>query len=150
MQSFLTRECDYAIRITAYLAGLKSKSQMSVSEISKKIHVSRSYAARIIHVLKTGGLLKTTQGLYGGVSLARKAEEISFYDIMRIMKFQAVLNDCLGDKDVCSFPAICKVHSFLAQQERKLIDEFKKAKISDYVFDENSIDQINCAHNVTQ
>lgn len=146
MQSFLTRECDYAIRITAFLAGMKSKDQLSVSELSERIHVSKSYAARIIHTLKLGGIIKTTQGLYGGVSLARPAEEITFYDIMQAMSFKAVLNDCLASKDVCSFPAICKVHSFLAVQERKLMDEFKMAKISDYAFDESSIDKINCAH----
>ncbi|HEX2961143.1 MAG TPA: Rrf2 family transcriptional regulator [Ignavibacteriales bacterium] len=145
MQSFITRECDYALRITVFLAGLKSKSQLSVSELSERLHVSKSYAARIVHTLKLGGIIKTTQGLYGGVSLARAAEAITFYDVMQAMNFEAALNDCLASKDVCSFPAVCKVHGFLAIQEKKLMDEFKKAKISDYAFDEDSIDKINCA-----
>lgn len=143
MQSFISRECDYAIRITAYLAGLKSKSQMSVSEISGKLHISKSYAARIIHTLKNSGILHTTQGLYGGVSLARSSDEISFFDILTAMSFNTNLNDCIGDKSICGFPSICKVHSFLAQQQSMLFDEFKKARITDYAFDEKQIDTIN-------
>lgn len=144
MQSFITRECDYAIRITAFLAGLKSKDQLSVSELSERLHVSRSYAARIVHVLKTGGIVKTTQGLYGGVSLAKDASKISFFDIMQIMQLKSTLNECLASKDICQFPSICKVHGFLAQQEKRLFEELKNAMISDYAFDEILIDKINC------
>ncbi|MCU7494144.1 MAG: Rrf2 family transcriptional regulator [Ignavibacteria bacterium] len=143
MQSYLTRECDYAIRITAFLAGLKSQKQLPVSEIAKRIHVTKSYAARIIHVLKNGGIVLTTQGLYGGVCLARDAGEISFYDVMQAMNFKATLNECLCNKDVCTFPKVCKVHAFFALQEKNLLDELKKAKISDYAFDEVTIDKIN-------
>jgi len=142
MQSFLTRECDYAIRITAYLAGLKSKPQMSVSELSEKLKISKKYAARIIHTLKNNGILKTTQGLYGGVSLNRSASNISVFDILLAMNFKSNLNECLGNKDICSFPVFCKVHSFMADQEKKLTDEFKKAKISDLAFDEGRIERM--------
>ncbi|MGE5498192.1 MAG: RrF2 family transcriptional regulator [Syntrophothermus sp.] len=145
MSSFITRESDYAIRITAFLAGMKSKTQAAVSEISERLHISRSYAARIIHELKKGGIVKTTQGLYGGVSLAREASEISFYDVLQAMKFKTSLNDCLESKDACLFPSVCKVHGFLGGLERKLFEELKKNRISDYAFDESLIDSVNSA-----
>lgn len=141
MQSFISRECDYAIRITAYLAGLKSKSQMPVSEISLKLKISKQYAARIIHTLKNAGILKTTQGVLGGVSLAKPGNEISFLDILKAMNFNSNLNDCTGDKTICGFPSICRVHSFLAKQEARLLQEFKNARISDYAFNERQIDK---------
>jgi Rrf2 family protein len=139
MQSFLTRECDYAIRITAFLAGLKSKPQMSVSELSEKLNISKIYAARIIHKLKNNGILKTTQGLYGGVSLNRSASKISVFDILNAMDFKSNLNECLGNNGICSFPSFCKVHLFMAEQEKRLNEEFKKAKISDLAFDEAKV-----------
>lgn len=143
MQSYLTRECDYAIRITAYLAGLKSKPQMSVSELSEKLHISKSYTARIIHTLKNGGILKTTQGLYGGVSLGKTASDISVFDILTAMNFKSNLNECIGNKGICTFPSVCKVHSFMAAQEQLLNNEFKKARISDLAFDEQIVNKVN-------
>ncbi|MDZ7767134.1 MAG: hypothetical protein U5K00_22430 [Melioribacteraceae bacterium] len=42
MQTYITREQDYALRITSALAALKENEQLPVSELSKRLYISKT------------------------------------------------------------------------------------------------------------
>jgi Rrf2 family nitric oxide-sensitive transcriptional repressor len=133
MQTYISREQDYALRITSALAELKENEQLPVSELSKRLYISKNFTARIVHKLKKSGILSTTQGKYGGVSLNRKPDELSLYEVLDTIGFKTKFNKCLDERFHCVFSNKCLFHSFFDEEESKFHERMKKKMISDFV-----------------
>jgi len=133
MQTYITKEQDYALRITSELATLKQKEQLPVSELSKRLYISKNFAARIVHTLAKSGILITTQGKYGGVSLNRNAEKLSVYEVLYTIGFKTKFNECLDERFHCEFSNKCLFHSFFDEEEKKFHERMKSKMISDFL-----------------
>ncbi len=133
MQTYITREQDYALRITSALAALKENKQLPVSELSKKLYISKNFAARIVHTLTKAGILSTTQGKYGGVSLKKNPDKLSIYEVLDTIGFKTKFNHCLDEKFHCEFSNKCLFHSFFSDEEKKLHEKMKTKMISDFL-----------------
>ena len=78
---YLLKSCIYAIRSSLYLAAEKDKKFVSISEISKLLNIPFHYLTKILQTLTHSGLVVSTKGPHGGVSLNKPADKISIYDI---------------------------------------------------------------------
>ncbi len=134
IHSFISREQDYALRITAFLASLDKGEIINVNKLSKKLYLSKSFSARIIHKLKNANITGSVQGKYGGVFLKVNPEDISIWDILNIIGFKVRLNDCMDEHFICELEFGCRFHLFFVEQEKILMDKLKSQKISDYLF----------------
>jgi len=134
MQSFISREQDYALRITARLAELKAGEQISIREISKDMFISKIFAARIVHKLKLAGIIGTTQGKAGGVFLLQNPKKLTAFDVLTVVGFKVKYNNCLYDDFKCELKEACRFHGFFNRQEILMAEQLKKMKISDFTF----------------
>ena len=134
MQTYISREQDYALRITATLAGLKNGNHLSVKELSQKLYISRNFAARIVHNLKHKGILGTKQGHTGGVYLNINADELSVYDVLNAVGFKIKFNQCLSADFNCDLVTKCRFHCFFYEQEYAFTQNMKAKKISEFLF----------------
>lgn len=103
------RQTDYAARIVLHLASLPPGSQLTAGEISAARILPAPFVRRIVGRLAAAGILRTSRGARGGVSLARPAEEISLLDILRAMEGGVVLNACVDDAAACPLTPSCPV-----------------------------------------
>lgn len=133
MQTYISREQDYALRITSALAPLKEKEQLPVSELSKRLYISKNFAARIVHTLTKNGILSTTQGKYGGVSLKKNPKKLSVYEVLETIGFKTKFNQCLDERFHCEFSNKCLFHSFFDEEEKKFHERMKSKMISDFL-----------------
>lgn len=134
--SFISREQDYALRITAYLAGLQKDEFISVSKLSEKLFISQKFASRIIHKLKKAGITGSIQGKYGGVYLKSDPNKLSLYDVLSTIGFKIKFNDCLKENFICELVFGCKFHSFFVNEERFLMEKLQNRKISEFILRE--------------
>ncbi|AFH48808.1 Putative transcriptional regulator [Ignavibacterium album JCM 16511] len=134
--SFISREQDYALRMTAFLAGLPNGEFISIPELAEKLFISKKFASRIIHKLKKSNITDSVQGRYGGVFIKADPEKLSIFDVLNTIGFKVKFNDCLKENFACELMLGCKFHSFWMNQEFLLIEKLKKQKISDYVLKE--------------
>lgn len=134
MHTFISREQDYALRITARLAELKKGEQLSVRELSQSMFISKIFAARIVHKLKIAGILGTNQGKTGGVFLNSSPKKLTAFDVLNVIGFKVKYNNCLSDHFNCALLGSCRFHGFFHTQEDALMAQFKKMKISDFLF----------------
>jgi len=133
MQTYITREQDYALRIISTLAALNKNDQLPVSELSRRLYISKNFAARIVHKLTKNGILVTTQGKYGGVSLKKRADKLSVYEVLSTIGFKTKFNQCLDERFPCEFSNKCLFHSFFDEEEKKLHEKLKQKMISEFV-----------------
>ncbi len=138
MQSFISREQDYALRITARLADLKKGEHLSVRELSGEMFISKIFAARIVHKLKLSGIVGTTQGKAGGVYLIHNPKKLSVYEVLNVIGFKVKYNNCLYKEFHCELIGACRFHGFFHRQQESLMTELKKMKVSEFTFNKTN------------
>ncbi|MCX7875223.1 MAG: Rrf2 family transcriptional regulator [Melioribacteraceae bacterium] len=134
--SFISREQDYALRMTAYLAALPKGEFINVPTLAQRLFISQKFASRIIHKLKKAKITDSIQGKYGGVFLKADPKKLSLYDVLNTIGFKVKFNDCLKKEFKCELKFGCKFHAFWVNEEEILINKLKKEKISDYLLKE--------------
>lgn len=132
MKTFISKEQDYALRIVAYLCGLENDKLISVKELSSKLAISYSFAARIVHKLKNEKIIKTIQGQKGGITLNLSARDVSVYDVIMAIGEPAKINDCVCPGINHELANACKFHGYFQKIENDLYNKFKETKISNF------------------
>ena len=126
----ITRQADYAVRAVHYLTTLGTEKRASTSLIAEKQHIPPSFLAKIISQLSVAGLLHTSRGARGGVSLAKAPEEISLLDVVEAIDGPILLNECVTDPSVCSFTADCPMHEVWCEAQKDLVTRLQNTNFA--------------------
>jgi Rrf2 family protein len=103
------RHTDYAARIVLHLAALPAGAQVTAAQIASSRLLPPAFIRRIIGKLAAAGIVRTSRGAGGGVSLARPAAEISLLDVVTAMEGGLVLNACVDSPTACPLAESCPV-----------------------------------------
>ncbi|HBX70434.1 MAG TPA: Rrf2 family transcriptional regulator [Chloroflexi bacterium] len=121
----ITRQADYAVRAVYYLTKLGPESRAATSQIADEQHIPPSFLAKIISQLSVAGLLHTSRGARGGVSLARSAEDISLLDVVEAIDGPILLNECVSDAGACTFSSDCPMQPIWCEAQKDLVGRLK-------------------------
>jgi Rrf2 family protein len=121
----ITRQADYAVRAVAYLAKLGSDRRAATSQIALEQQIPPSFLAKIVSQLSVAGLLQTSRGARGGVSLARTPQEISLLEVVEAIDGPILLNECVLDIDACTFSKDCPMHPIWCASQAELVERLK-------------------------
>lgn len=103
----ITRQADYAVRAVLYLARLGRGNRAATSQIAEEQHIPPSFLAKIISQLSIAGLLNTSRGARGGVTLAREPEAITLLEVVEAIDGPIRLNECAHADGMCAFTDEC-------------------------------------------
>jgi Rrf2 family protein len=121
----ITRQADYAVRAVLYLARLGDNERAATSTIAEEQRIPPSFLAKIISQLSIAGLLHTSRGARGGVTLARDPKDISLLEVIEAIDGPIQLNECVGDDTVCSFDDDCPLRSVWCDAQEMLVRRLK-------------------------
>ena len=128
----ITRQADYALRAAIYLAALTPEEKASTAEIAERQCIPPSFLAKIISQLSLAGIIQTSRGARGGVSLARSAEEVSILDVVEAIDGPLALNACTANPAGCPCHENCPLCEFWAETRAELATKLGGAKLASY------------------
>ena len=128
----ITRQADYALRAMIYLAKLDPTQRAATSQIAEAQRIPPSFLAKIISQLSIAGLIHTSRGARGGVSMARSPEQVSVLEVVEAIDGPISLNDCTGDPSTCPFGEDCPLRSLWCETQSELIDRLRKTKFASF------------------
>ena len=102
----LSTKSKYGVRAMVALAANKDNAPVSISSISKKENISACYLEQLFIFLKNGNLIKSVRGAKGGYILAKRADQITVGDILKLLEGPIEIADCT-DGILCSRAANC-------------------------------------------
>ena len=124
----IRRHTDYATRIVLHLSMLGDGAKITAEEVARKRLLPRAFVRRIVRRLGAAGILRTTRGAGGGISLALPPSEISLFDIVEAMEGGLVLNACVGNPQACPLTVLCPVQSAWTEVTGQLADALKSVR----------------------
>ncbi|MFZ5818999.1 MAG: RrF2 family transcriptional regulator [Chloroflexota bacterium] len=121
----ITRQADYAVRAVLYLARMKSDQRAATSTIAQEQRIPPSFLAKIISQLSIAGLLHTSRGARGGVTLAREPGDITLLEVIEAIDGPIMLNECVGDSATCTFDENCPLKPVWCDAQNELVARLK-------------------------
>ncbi len=76
---------EYGLRCLLQVAQRPGPEPVGISEIAAAEGLSPEYTAKLMRIMRRGGLLKSFRGANGGYLLSRPAEEISVWDALIVL-----------------------------------------------------------------
>jgi Rrf2 family protein len=123
----ITRQADYAVRAVLYLAEQDANGRAPTSRIAQQMRIPPSFLAKIVSQLSVAGVVQTSRGARGGVSLAREPKDITLLEVIEAIDGPITLNECVPDRSACAFGDDCPVHDIWCDNQTKLVEQLGKA-----------------------
>lgn len=123
-------ETDYSLRIMQTLA--QESRRCMASELAQKTCISQSVALKVLKKLHSADLVTSRSGKSGGYELARKADNISLYDIIIASGEDTNINVCIDCNYECSRmedKEKCVLHRLFGSLSDNLADKLKSVTL---------------------
>ena len=103
----------YALRLMLDLAQQKDGEYTSLKDVSGRQSVSMKYLEQIVAQLCRAGYLRSLRGPQGGYRLARRPEDYTVGDILRVTEGDLSPTTCLQDEyNACPNASMCPTLPF--------------------------------------
>jgi len=121
----ITRQADYAVRAVLYLSRMGDNQRAATSKVAQAQRIPPSFLAKIISQLSIAGLLRTSRGARGGVTLARAPKDITLLEVVEAIDGPIMLNECVGDNATCAFDKDCPLRPVWCDAQEELVNRLR-------------------------
>ncbi len=115
----LSTKGQYGTRMLLDLALHQDEEPVLLKDIAQRQQISLPYLEHLVTPLIAGGIVRSTRGARGGVSLAKPPEQIKLSEVIQFLEGSIALVACVNDPGVCSRSESCVT--------RDVWDELKQA-----------------------
>ncbi|MBQ4479303.1 MAG: Rrf2 family transcriptional regulator [Victivallales bacterium] len=123
----------YGLRILLDLAIHGNGVQRSVKDIAQSQQISDKFISLIVVKLHRGGLIKTTRGIHGGLTLVKNPANIRLLDVVELMEGPVNLLDCLEPSATCNRMEHCAARKIWGSVNQKLVDALADVTLQDVI-----------------
>ena len=121
----ITRQADYAVRAVLHLSRMGGNQRAATSAVAQEQNIPPSFLAKIISQLSIAGLLHTSRGARGGVTLAREPKEITLLEVVEAIDGPIQLNECVGENSSCAFDHECPLRPVWCDAQDELVNRLR-------------------------
>jgi Rrf2 family protein len=115
-----------------HLSELENGGRAPTIKIASEQNIPPSFLAKIVSQLSVAGVVQTSRGARGGVSLAREAAEISLLEVIEAIDGPITLNECVTDPSACVFGDDCKVHEVWCDAQAQLVNKLASTNFASF------------------
>lgn len=103
----LSTRARYGTRALLDVALHHSEGPVLLRDIARRQEISLPYLEHLIAPLIVAGIVRSTRGARGGISLLKPPSEIKLSEVLDSLEGSIALVECLNDPKVCSRSGSC-------------------------------------------
>ncbi len=105
----LNKKTEYALLALGHLNASEAAAPVSVRSVAGRHGIPEALLAKVLQILKRGGVVASVKGAGGGYRLSRPIAEISLTDVFNLFNEPMALVECLDDNDGCAQAVDCNL-----------------------------------------
>lgn len=114
----LSQKARYALRALFVLGAQQGEEPVMIADIAEGANVPRKFLEQILLELKKRGVVHSLRGKFGGYTLGRKPQDITFAEVIRIIDGPLALSPCASRTayrkcDDCEDEVTCGIRKVL-------------------------------------
>lgn len=129
---------EYAIHSLFYLVDLPEQKTIGIREIARLHGITETYLSKIFAKLRKAGIVRSIAGVKGGYELAKRAEDVSFWDIVEAIEGASHLFRCaeirkknifVSDPRIFTDKSPCLIKVVMHEAEELMRDKLRKRSL---------------------
>ena len=134
---------EYGLRCLLRIAREGRGAGLTIPEISEAEGISGFYVAKLMRVLRRGGLVKSARGKIGGYTLSRPPGEIVVGEALALLGgrlFESdFCTDHAGAENICTSSVDCSIRSLWKAVQDMVDRVLSKTTLADLLGSENDV-----------
>jgi Rrf2 family protein len=129
----LSTRTRYGTRALLELALHGGKEPLSLKDIASQQQISLPYLEHLIAPLIAGGIIRSTKGPKGGISLARKPGDIKLIEITQLLEGSVAPVECIDNPEACKRSEFCATRDVWSQLKEVIEGVLEATTLQDLV-----------------
>ena len=118
----LSTKARYGARAMLEIALNYGKGHLLLREIAQRQEISRRYLERIMNMLVSAGLARSSRGQHGGFSLAKSPGEIRLSQVIQAVEGSIAPTPCVDDPKICNRVDICITRDIWEKLKKAMLE----------------------------
>ncbi len=141
----LSTRTRYGLRALLDIAAHSGGAPVQLKEIAERQDVSLSYLEHIVGPLIGGGILRSTRGMFGGVSLLKEPRDILLWDVVNLLEGSVAAVDCVPHPHVCPRTATCAARRLWSELTEAMRGVLAARTLADLMSNDDGTAEGSCA-----
>ncbi len=129
----LSTRGQYGTRALLELALHQGQGPVLLRDIAQRQQISLQYLEHLISPLIAGGIVRSTRGARGGVSLARAPEEIRLSEVVRLLEGSVAPVECVDNPEACNRSELCVTRDIWGELKQAIDGVLESTTLKDLV-----------------
>ncbi len=129
----LSTRGQYGTRALLELALHPGEGPVLLRDIAQRQQISLQYLDHLISPLIAGGIVRSTRGARGGVSLARAPEEIRLSEVVRLLEGSVAPVECVDNPEACNRSELCVTRDIWGELKQAIDGVLESTTLKDLV-----------------
>jgi Rrf2 family protein len=139
----LTSQEEYGLRCLLRIAREGEGGSLTIPKISEKEGISNFYVAKLMRILRRGGMVKSVRGQSGGYGLARPADKIVVGEALAVLGGRlydpGFCEEHAGSVAMCTNTVDCSVRSLWRAVQQVIDQVLSKTTLKDLLSNEQQM-----------
>lgn len=131
----------YGTRALLDIALHQNERPVLLKEVARRQEISALYLERLVAPLIAAGILRSTRGAKGGVSLARPAAEVRLSEVLRLLEGSIVAVECVEKPAVCNRSTSCVTRDIWSELQNAIEAVLDRITLQELVERQQAKDQ---------
>ena len=123
----------YGTRALLELALHQGEGPVLLKDISRRQQIPLQYLEHLITPLIAAGIVLSTRGPRGGVSLAKPPEEIRLSEVIQLLEGSIAPVECINNPGVCSRSELCATRDIWGEMKKAMNGVLESTTLQDLV-----------------
>jgi Rrf2 family protein len=129
----LSTKGRYATRAILDLAINQGEGPILLKDIAQRQQISLSYLEHLVTPLIAGGLIRSTRGAKGGVSLAKPPEEIKLSEVIQLLEGSLAPVECVNNPELCPRSELCVTRDVWTELKNAMTGVLESTTLQDLI-----------------
>ena len=112
---------------------LHQEGLVPLKDIAQRQQISLPYLEHLITPLIEGGVIRSTRGVGGGVSLVKSPEEIQLSEVIGLLEGSLAPAKCVTDPSVCNLSEFCVTRDIWSELKAAMDGVLQSTTLQDLV-----------------
>jgi len=124
---------QYGTRALLDLAIHQGKRPVSLKDIARRQQIPLLYLEHLISPLIAGGIVRSTRGARGGVSLVKPPEEIRLSEVVQLLEGSIAPVECVNNPGICTRSESCATRDVWGELKKAINGVLESTTLQDLV-----------------
>ena len=126
----LSKRADYGLMAMKHLAEHPRQAACSAKEVADAYNIPQELLAKVLQRLVKAGLLHSQHGTNGGYTLARDAEKITAYEVIRAIDGPLFITSCVTVRGDCTQSEHCTIKEPLRRVNESIEEVLRRITVA--------------------